>query len=262
MLNPKSGFQLAVKGGQCSCDPKTMQCICQLPELGNVTTLAPMAAAILEHIGAVESNYGPLPDSKSFVSFHPKMGNVSKDESPVPSTGIFPHLDYLKTTFKIHDQYGNTADLDFQREQHSFGRTFEKLFVIIPGYAATTSDSEYDELKNFMMRRYRTSDVAVLQVDYNRAGQWRECPKFEGEPCIYAPQAVNTITNGRVLAILLNNLVDSLAVKQEDVHIIGFDMGAHVGRVAGKWFTKMNETFDGFHRHLGRLTGKLLTTIQ
>ena len=78
---------------------------------------------------------------------------------------------------------------------------------------------------------------------------------------ITAKQALSTIVRGRMLGILLDRLVIDNKVEADQIHVIGFGLGAHLGRVAGNFFSQLNRNDNASNYeyprilHIGRLTG-------
>lgn len=62
--------------------------------------------------------------------------------------------------------------------------------------------------------------------------------------------AANTQLIGRQLAILIMDMVHALNSDPDQMHIIGFSLGAHVAGFAGKALRRNNVT-------VGRITGEL-----
>ncbi|KAI1305988.1 TBC1 domain family member 24 [Halotydeus destructor] len=198
----------------------------------------------------------PKRQALSLIGYNEDLGNLTGTEEPLQAVGLPPyHPKDLSVSFKIFTSSGDAVQLDLFSDLLEVPR-FHKLFVIIPGFAGVTSDEDYERMKQSLFESYPSHEVGVLMVDWNLGGPWRKCDAASvTKNCIYATQAASTVTTGRHLAVILDMVTGGMRIDPEDVHMIAFDLGCHIGRVAGTWFTQISRPPRlGISRHIGRLT--------
>lgn len=106
------------------------------------------------------------------------------------------------------------------------------LYIIIHGY---TGDRDYSPNVYIRPALLQAKDVYVISIDYGPLVPY---------PCYFAAVA-NLPLASRCLAHLINSMVDQNVVQNEDIHMIGFSLGA---QVAG-------QTANYLKRKLKRITG-------
>ncbi|KNC28693.1 hypothetical protein FF38_09439 [Lucilia cuprina] len=106
------------------------------------------------------------------------------------------------------------------------------LFIVLHGY---TGDRDYSPNRYIRPALLESQDVYVISVDYGALVPY---------PCYFAA-VENLPLASKCLAHLINNLVDQGVVNNDDIHMIGFSLGA---QVAG-------QTTNYLKRRLKRITG-------
>lgn len=108
------------------------------------------------------------------------------------------------------------------------------MYIILHGY---TGDRDYSPNRYIRPALLAVEDAYVISVDYGPLVLY---------PCYFAA-VENLPVASRCLAQLINNIVDQGLVQNEDIHMIGFSLGA---QTAG-------QTANYLKRRLQRITGKL-----
>ncbi|KAI1287134.1 Pancreatic lipase-related protein 2 [Halotydeus destructor] len=213
---------------------------------------------------------------------HPLLGSFTGREEPMfhlrPLVPMQPVN--LKTSFHLYTtsyQGGKQSIVVHYSSPETIAQLvarqfpMETLYVIAHDFNEDIGTRDrwiYDKFKDLLFdykgatkgSRARPTDVTgVLLVD------WQEGAKARNEQGkFYRQAAVNTMIVGREIGLLLHLMVESssILVREEDVHLIGNGLGAHVMHFAAQWYKVLannNITDSPFGeyeplRKLGRLT--------
>ncbi|KAI1306446.1 Pancreatic lipase-related protein 2 [Halotydeus destructor] len=245
-------------GGSCECVSSSESCSCKID--GRSYLLDPCSAAIaLEESNTPEAeeilasrqvllNNSTILDLRSV---HLLLGIVYGDIEPVSHIGKLPWsplqiktkftaysrrqkktfaLTYNETTSEL-GKYKNTWDgqklfmvhfviHDFD-DKLSGNRDYETLRHKLEGYAGGLADKE-------------GPDSLVIEVDWLLGAK----PQLFKRG-IRKQAVVNTVVVGREVALICRELVNAGLVDSEDLHLIGFGLGAQVSHFAARWFSTL-----------------------
>ena len=110
----------------------------------------------------------------------------SDNEEPIQTYQQLPdHPSQLATTFQLVTGTGFAISISINDRNHIFAPRLQKLFVVIPGYAATTTDDEYERLRVALFQHFPAFRVGVLGVDWNIGGSWKQCEASSETACVY-----------------------------------------------------------------------------
>lgn len=152
------------------------------------------------------------------------------------------------TTFRLYHQKDPRRYVNIHYEVNSLKRQVDpgsvigtkilgtsKIVLIIHGWMVNHDYELYQELRQALFNVYEW----VIAVD------WRK-----GAENPYYPQSVaNTALVGRATALLIRRLSRCCNIMTNNVHIIGFSLGAHAAGNAGRWLNAQ------FNEKIGRISG-------
>lgn len=121
------------------------------------------------------------------------------------------------------------------------------LYVVIHGWTSDYLESPVSSLRGALLLQDQHLESCLISVDW-----------AQGALASYRQSAANTLPIGMEIGYLLFKLVSSGRIASDKIHIIGLDMGAHIGTIAATHFTKMALRYsrDLASTNIGTLIGR------
>ncbi|UYV83684.1 Lipase [Cordylochernes scorpioides] len=152
--------------------------------------------------------------------------------------GTFEHLahlpdppEYIGTKYL---QYPDAVELD--QDSPQLLKPGRPLFILIHGFNQDSNSHRFVEMKNALLKR--DPDTNVVIVDWWKGARGP----------FYFSAAVNAEVVGRQTGRLLSLLSTSVDL-ENDVHVVGFSLGAQISGFTGRWLRSR------YGKMVGRITG-------
>ncbi|KAI1306041.1 Pancreatic lipase-related protein 2 [Halotydeus destructor] len=209
------------------------------------------------------------------VQHHRLLGFIAMMDEPIHHLQIKPwYPDLINTRFIIFDREnqhydgvnGNFEYLTYLKFNASFlkrkANNYDKIYFITHGFQEFFM-GDYVRLKDALLDFQATTNPAVIVVDWSDGSMYgrKMVNNAELDKTTYGQAAVNTMVVGREVGLLSYMLCVLEYIAREDIHYIGFDLGAHVMHFAGQWFSYLVDRIkerDSTPRRtgkVGRITG-------
>jgi pimeloyl-ACP methyl ester carboxylesterase len=169
------------------------------------------------------------------------IGCFSNTDGPMKHVGSLPSSPTsIGTKFYMYTQdapntareltLGNTTNFNLISAS-------EEIAILIHGFGMDSANSEMLSLKNAILSN--SQKQAVIVTDW----------KSGAASPLYNIAAVNTQVVGRQVALLVNQIRAARGISTDNVHLLGFSLGAQVAGFAGKW------SQSEYSWYFGRITG-------
>lgn len=262
------------KNGACHCDLMSLLCECSVRMKADCNqstsySVDSFTAALVvdslnkenlhrQHEDDCSSQIPPeekaWPPVTPFTYENKYLGQLTGVEEPVQHLRMFPSQpNKINTQFLLHQMTKINQDnsSNCARTSSKFSRIHydnetsiresvdrcDSLYFIIHGFRQTYEDDIFNDFRSNLLN-YTTLERSewincVIGVDWRSGAQMRP---LKG---IMAEAAVNTITVGREVALLAYSLVVARKVAADNIHVIGFSLGAQVAHFAAVWFKQL-----------------------
>ncbi|KAI1305827.1 Hepatic triacylglycerol lipase [Halotydeus destructor] len=234
---------------------------CETSDVNNTLSSLQHVSAILpdrQKRSIFEQEYNPtvrLP----LIERHRLLGWLPASDEPMNHLQLYPLKPWnLLTQFALFDKpnkdredRGKMLAYVDERTIKSMGDNYEKIYFVTHGAKQRAFGGKYfNKLKNKLLKYQNASlSPAVVLID------WKE-GSYEHER-----RAVNTMIVGREVALLCYMMVAHGKITRDRIHLIGYDLGAHVMHFAGQWFKFLSDRDvdvnggERGQRRVGRITG-------
>ncbi|KAI1296586.1 Pancreatic lipase-related protein 2 [Halotydeus destructor] len=253
-------------GCKCKCDEHKFQCTCfkngqQVGSSAIPTYMMTSALSeVIDHPEKLTQRQEESPYPVNLASVHSLLGVAEVDEPPFSLTSQpFVPVDEIDTKFLLSDYRDKNAVINIHYQDEKIIKSlpsYDQVFIISHGFLSFPETHSGHRDRILSLKRFQKQ--AVILVDWRRGATPSLCDGyFIPYICQYDMAVTTTGIVGREVGILAHYLVANKKVTADNVHLIGFSLGAQISHYGANWFTKLQLRKEDNCQvvKVGRITG-------
>ncbi|KAI1305837.1 Hepatic triacylglycerol lipase [Halotydeus destructor] len=206
------------------------------------------------------------------------LGFISANDEPLAHLPVRPtDIKKLATQFFVHDatttgNKGKRPSILSYNMIPSFKtlrNDYTRIYFVTHGLRENINDKDYQDLRDLLVQN--DGGAAVVMVNWQRGANVNASQAADFgvnvanaeslDNFVYGLPAVNTMVVGREVALIAYLLISYKKISRDRIHLIGYDLGAHVMHFAGQYYKLLAdrdiEISGGMRRRarIGRITG-------